>query len=970
VDTLKFFEKVLPTTGHFILAAKIPGYSGFAHRTYPTHAALATAALQADMKQDWVAYHACASFKEQTGKVHRTGDLAVAVRSQWVDIDVGDEKDPYATTKEALTALVKFCKALGIPAPLVVKSGGGLHCYWPFDRDVPGKLARPMMQAFVNASKAHGFQHDYGCAVDITRVLRPVGTHWRKNGSTEITVLRDAVPFHPKKLYKKLRQFVTAPAASTEEPEDDEWSTGPKEYPPSSAIEIIKHCPTLAAIAESKGNVDEPTWRSMLGIVKHCTEGEELAQEWSSGHPNYSQEETREKYTGWRAGPTTCTQFSQTADSRCGGCQHASKKSPIHLGYTQNVASAAAPVLPKRPKTRLTHTAYANTLPQQLAYWPKGYRWNGTEIERFLPGDDDNPGTWIPILSCLVYPYMRFFNDEDEEMHLRCCALHGGNKWRHFSFPVKAMADNRSLGQHLAAHEVFFMNDKSGVHARAFFKDIVHSMQHMGVETQAYNSFGWYEDASRFVLGTSAITANSVDPVFLGERVPSDLNMDLGVKGTTQEWADNVDAVYNRPGAEPYQFLICAAFGAPLIHLVASDLWHGIPIALTGEGGVGKTTTALVACSIYGAPAKFMISTNEDGATMNALLTRVGIARHLPLVLDEMTGRKVEEVQGMLYALSNGKPKERNKANGQLIDPGVSWDTFTFITGNMNITNMLASLDQHRAEATQLRCFEITVDEHLNSEIFRGVNAKDLIENKLLANNYGAVGQEYLAFVMRHKDKIREMLIRVRTQLTPKNRQETRERYYTDTVAMAYVGGYIAHKLGFIRFSVPVVQQWGMTHIKSLRTTRLEAERTHEEYLSDFLGTVVTRMLVTAEIPEHAGRPSKHVHEVDLKDLRGEPIARVGRDDKKFYVSQAYFGEWCRKRNVTPKNILAKWTLDGLVTSPYEGARVRLFKGTSLPSPRVRVIQFKYDALFEGDRPVLNLQVIEGGKKDAGKTDN
>lgn len=967
MDTLRFFERVLPAKGPYILAFILPGYSGFVHKVYATHADLAIGALQTDMQQGRVVYHACASYQEQQGKPHRTGDLTAAVRSQWIDIDVGDEGDPYATIREALVAVVAFCKALGIPAPLVVKSGGGLHCYWPFDRDVPAKLARHMMRAFVTASKAHGFAHDYGCAKDIARVLRPVGTHWRKNGSTEITLLRDAQPFHPAKLYNKLRQYATPSVAVTRPDEDDEWSTGPKDYPPSSALEIIKHCATLADIAQSKGNVDEPTWRSMLGLVKHCVEGEELAQEWSSGHPNYSEEETREKYTGWHAGPTTCNQFSQTTDSRCDGCPHAGKKSPIHLGYTEEAPSATAPAVGKAPKTKLTHTAYARQTPNNLPYWPKGYRWNNTQVEKLIPAEGETPAAWLAILSCLVYPYMRFTN-EDGEMCLRCCVLHSGQtKWKEFDMPAQSLADNRSFAQDLAAHEVFVMTDKVAVHGRQFFKDIIHGMQHMSIETEAYNAFGWHDD--RFVLGNSALTKASLEPVFLGERVPSDLDTDLGVKGTSEDWSKYTNQVYNRPGAEAYQFLLCASFGAPLIELVASNLWHGIPVALTGEGGVGKTTTCLVAASIYGDPSKFLISTNEDGSTMNALLTRVGIMRHLPLVLDEMTGRKVEEVQGMLYALSNGKPKERNKANGQLIDPGLSWNTFTFITGNMNITNMLASLDQHRAEATQLRCFEITVDEALNSGIFADLNAKDIIENKLLAQNYGVVGREYLTFVLRNRDRIRELLIKARTQLAPKGRDETRERYYTDTVAMMYVGGMIARKLGLIQFDMDNLRKWGLAHIKSLRTTRLEAERTHEEYLSEFFATLIGRTLDTANIYEGKGRPPGHQHEVDLKELRGAPLARVGRDDGKFYVLQGHFGEWCRKNNINARNILTKWKLDGLVTSPPEGVRTDLFKGTSLPATRVRVIQFDYASVFSGAQPILKLQVIAGGKKDAGKAE-
>jgi len=962
VDTRDFLSRVLPAAGQYILAVKAPKYSGFIHRQFSSHDALAVAALTADMRPDWTVYFACAAYKEQDGQIHRTGDLATAVRSQWVDLDVGADK-PYATLREALAALKTFCATLHIPAPLLVKSGRGVHCYWLFDRDVPAPLARRMMWAFTEASKALGFAHDYVCSQDIARVLRPVGTHWKKEGVAKVEVLRDAVPFNPRKLYTRIRQY-DSPAARrvTEDEEEDEWGTGPRNYPPSSAREIVKHCATLATIADAHGNVDEPAWRNMLGLVKHCTEGEALAQEWSNGHPNYSASETSEKYARWTAGPTTCVQFSQTTVSQCASCPHSGKKSPIHLGYTQVAASATAPSVPVvAPPQRLTHTTYAQKLPATLPYWPKGYRWNGKEIEKYVAGQENEPATWLPILSCLVYPYMRF-RDEELEAQLRCCALHvGQTKWQHFSIPAKLLADNRGLGQGLAAHEVFIMGEKVAVQARQFFKDIIHGMQHMSIESEAYNAFGWYED--RFVLGNSALTKTSVDPVFLGERVPSDLDTDFGAKGTAQEWASKVNRIYNRPGAEMYQFVLCAAFGAPLVHLVASNLWHGIPLALTGEGGVGKTTTALVACSIYGSPSKFMISTNKDGATMNALLTRVGIMRHLPLVLDEMTGREVEEVQGMLYALSNGKPKERNKSNGQLIDPGVSWDTLTFITGNMNITNMLAALDQHRAEATQLRCFEITVDDNLNASIFGDVNAKQDIENDLLGNNYGVVGREYLTFLLKNKDKIRDLLVRTRTKLAPKNRNETRERYYTDLVAMAYVGGLLAQRLGFLDFDMNALRAWGMQHIQSLRTTRLEAERSVEEHLSDFLGTLIGRTVVTSVIYEGMGRPPKDAHEVDMREIRGEPVARVGREDKKFYVTMPHFNEWCRKRNLTPRNILAKWVLDGLVTSPYEGVRVRLFKGTSLPAARVRVIQFNYDALFEGSHAPLNLSVIEGGRR-------
>ncbi len=71
----------------------------------------------------------------------------------------------------------------------------------------------------------------------------------------------------------------------------------------------------------------------MLG---HCTDGEELAQTWSSGHPTYNPEATTKKLAQARsaAGPTTCEYFKtlESADkSACAGCQF-NVKSPIVLG--------------------------------------------------------------------------------------------------------------------------------------------------------------------------------------------------------------------------------------------------------------------------------------------------------------------------------------------------------------------------------------------------------------------------------------------------------------------------------------------------------------------------------------------------------------------------------------------------------------------------------------------------------------
>ena len=968
--TQQFLEKVLPSTGLYVLAEfwwglkENPGQT--VHKTIPE---LIKRMRYVDNRKHVNTFHACSTYKEERKSKAKGGpggmrkaDNAAYVRSQWIDIDVGEGK-PYATRKDAVSALGAACKTLGIPAPLIVKSGTGLHCYWPFDRDVETSVARPYMRAFASAIAAAGLKQDSSRTADLASVLRPVGSHHRKGDPIEVTLVRDAAPIDPSKLYEKIEEYLPPPEKSNDAMLD-EWGSGPVEYPPSFASKVVKQCGTLDLLRDVRGDVEEPLWRAMLGLLKHCEDGQELAHEWSSGHPEYSYNETQDKMDGWEAGPPTCEQFSHMCDE-CDSCPFNGKiRSPILLGYEEPEQHVVADEDEDEEVEILAITetdkkvvSFTKKMPNQLPFWPKKYRWDGQYLSVFVKATEpDEPDRWIPFTEKLVYPFIRYPDDEGE-MQLRACVLINAklNKWREFDIPAKALADSRSMNAYLGAYEVYCMGSKGTVMAREFFQDVIAGMQDLDIETKAYSSFGWHDGA--FVIGTTAITPRGSDPVFLSDRVPEDAQVDFGRNGTAEQWAALIDSIYNRPGAEPYQFMICAGFGAPLVALAGSDLWHGIPIALTGEGGLGKTTTCTVACSMYGQPGKFQISTNELGATLNALITRVGLMRHLPMVLDEMTGRKAEEVQAMLYALSNGKPKERNRADGSLISINSKWDTMTFITGNMNITAMLGQLDKHRAEATQLRCFEIPLEEGFNDRVFAGLNAKDLIEKQLLGENYGEAGLKYLGYVLKNKAVVAKQLQKLRSKFAPQSRDETRERFYLDCIATSLLGGMIAKKLGLLDFDMKAVQKWAMEHVKSLRTNRNNTLNTVEDYLGEFLGSLHGRTVVTEDFRDARSGP---VFEVDAREVK-EPVARIANRDKIILVTTKYMNDWCNQRNVH-----AKWFRDELdkrglinISLGQGDNRIRLFKGTNLPNHQQRCIQLDYNMLMAQAVPPLK---VVGGK--------
>jgi hypothetical protein len=141
-------------------------------------------------------YHANASFKN--GKT-RSAVNAKSMKSLFLDLDCGDAKaekgDGYVTKEEAVTELFKFGRLLGLPRPMVIDSGGGLHIYWTFEKEVPVSEWTPVAQGLKALCKACGLLADPSVTADAARLLRPVGSHNTKYDPPRLVkMIKDAEP--------------------------------------------------------------------------------------------------------------------------------------------------------------------------------------------------------------------------------------------------------------------------------------------------------------------------------------------------------------------------------------------------------------------------------------------------------------------------------------------------------------------------------------------------------------------------------------------------------------------------------------------------------------------------------------------------------------------------------------------------------------------------------------------------------
>ena len=177
-ETLHFLKRIQPPDG--VHQATVIGGRGARNIPCGDQAELADAIIERDRLGQNV-YHACATFIDgQSRKANNTR----AMQAFWCDVDCGAEKASsgagYETQEEATLGLKQFCKATGLPRPMIVDSGGGLHIYWPLKEQITPERWKRISSKLKRAAKALGFLVDHSRTTDAASILRPVGTHNRK----------------------------------------------------------------------------------------------------------------------------------------------------------------------------------------------------------------------------------------------------------------------------------------------------------------------------------------------------------------------------------------------------------------------------------------------------------------------------------------------------------------------------------------------------------------------------------------------------------------------------------------------------------------------------------------------------------------------------------------------------------------------------------------------------------------------
>jgi hypothetical protein len=299
-------------------------------------------------------YHGCAAFKDPT---RRKAENVSAVKTLWVDLDVGPEK-PYATQKEAAAAFEQFRVALGLPKSWMISSGSGVHVYLPFTKSVSPENWDRIADKLAMAMNHYGVKHDSSRTQDKASILRVPGTSNHKtNPAKQVTIRRVGEEVPARVLYEKLAAYAEAHGltssrpAKTKSKETNDLIGTPTEYPPSTGDKVAARCAVIGEVERTGGQgIDYQVWWRAMGVAKHVTTPTETAIHWTRNRskPQHDNTDAIEGMDSWNVGPTTCADMSKHSP-KCQTCVHFGKiGSPIQLGQ-----ESAMPMVAHTMPTRL-----------------------------------------------------------------------------------------------------------------------------------------------------------------------------------------------------------------------------------------------------------------------------------------------------------------------------------------------------------------------------------------------------------------------------------------------------------------------------------------------------------------------------------------------------------------------------------------------------------------------------------------
>jgi Domain of unknown function (DUF927) len=812
-STLDFLQAVLPSEGWycgFILPTK-------KHVWCETIEELSNVLSEQDALGHQV-YHGCASYSEPTT---RAKSNVLRVRSLWLDVDAGPTK-PYSNAVDAWKAVETFRNKAGLPLPLYVNSGTGLHVYWileeELDRNDWERYAEHLKRLCASLGLHAGPERTADCA----SILRPPGSHHRKDPTRPLLVQMGQLPdrvsvaafgrveLKPKKQAKPT-STLTASLMNV------------VDYGPSNPEQIADHCIQMDTMRMSQGVMPEPDWKACINVLAFAENGRHFAHEWSKGDERYDPAQTDEKFDRGRdlSGPTTCAYFSGMND-KCKGCVFAGQVvSPIELGRGS----------PRRTKEQAEVAKQFAS--EEFDFKPVGAFQYRSGSLMFM--SEKNDGSVDATLVSQYPVYVQSVNRGEvktDQFSVALCHKPPHEDWQTVEVPLKSMFGSGGVAEVIGRGIV--------IHDSELFKKFVReSIDMLNAQSKAdvqFEQFGWKDSETSFLVGRRLYTPTSIREVAGSPEITKrSRDLVLARNGSVEGWKEAVDQLF-AVGVEPQGFAVLCSFAAPLMRFHSADEGGAVVSITSHASGKGKTTALVAASSVWGQlPGLQMV--NIDTKVSKGIM--LGVLGNLPVIYDELSNRDPASVVEFLQMVTNGRDKQRGTGEGQLIHSANTWQTIMITGGNKSLVDTVRAAKGSDAMAT--RVIEFTVDLPKDMKHWQGDRLKDQ-----LSKNAGYAGDLYMKTLVQPETLafVKKALPSIREEIIQKYNFNSEHRFWARTMASVAVASVIVKHLGLISFSPDRIQEWAIDKLLNYKKFEEDEAQEGSHMLARFLAQHLSDTLI------------------------------------------------------------------------------------------------------------------------------
>lgn len=929
MDTLTFLRTVLGADGYYCVFAT---QAGRRKQKFFTRLEEVASVAMALSDAEYNAYFALATFTVDTD---RKADHAHQLKALFLDLDCGPKKG-YPDQAAAIRDLQRFARELELPRPLLVNSGWGVHVYWPLAEAVPVSEWLPVAEALKRACAAHGLLADPAITSDAARVLRVPGTqNYKHEDPAPVVVLGHPAATLPtlSAMRAKLATY-TAPAPvprnTALSAADDPVMQRLMGSRTNSFRRILERtsagqgCAHLAHAVAHPDATDEPLWRAALSITKFCTEGAKAAHKISRGHPEYDAEETDAKLDGIK-GPYTCSTFNDLRPGICASCQHWSKiTSPIQLGA--EIAAAEEIVeAPDKPggSPTVVYAGVSGSIPRYPYPYFRG-KAGGVYVK-----EDKDDGTTVDKLIYLndLYYTKRVVDPEAGECLIG--RLHLPNDLvREFVVPLVAATARDDLRKALSKYGVS-VPAKHWDNIMSYTNKWIEELQVTTEADTARTQFGWVEDRfNSYVIGEREIFADRV-----GFNPPSAKTAFLfpafRVRGTLEGWIEQAK-FYDRPGLEPYQYVICNALAAPLMRFTPIN---ATIFDLYSDGsGHGKSTTQKFAATIYGSPSELVMGPRD---TLLMRMNRLELMKDVNVQFDEFTEFPAADTPDLVYNITDGKQRGRLKSgSNEERYRGSPWHTTVCSSSNHSmLAKVYAAKANPRAEVQRVLRY------HVQPFNFTDKRETDLFA-KSVGDHVGHAVQVFVQKIMQDTATVKSLIETVQGKIDAACGLTMQNRFWSVQGAVTLAALILARDIGLLSYDPKALFNWVVDLINTNKAEDAAAVVTIDSVINDFINDHYGAVLWIKSTDDLRGKVKGPDNPPALDNLvipehapKVKLVARFETDIRRLCIGIQPLKTWCLKQRLNHESVLKE-----MVDRGARREKVRMGKGTKLDLPPMHCV--------------------------------